>query len=188
MGFLRQAAKPQHSAPLPMISSIWKAECDWKCSEGQKIKCAFIWVSQLCSDPVLSPTQNDDLHACLSPVSVHLHPNSSAASAEVVGCTLQPDLLSVSVRPWNLTSAPLLQHLCYSPGISITLQTYFPLPWVTLTLWALWPSWEAAGEFRWSSVWMWKQSQRLHAPSLKNYFYGVELKMIQKHIKTSTSA
>lgn len=55
LGFLRQAAKPQHSAPLPVISSIWKFECGWKCSQSQKMKCAFIWISQLCSDPALPP-------------------------------------------------------------------------------------------------------------------------------------
>lgn len=123
MGFLRQAAKPQHSTPLPVISSIWKAECDWKCSQGQKLKRAFIWVSQLCSDPVLPPTQNDYLHTFLLPASVHLHPNSAAVFAEVLGCTLQPGLLSVNVRPQKLTSAPLLEHLLlfrylqHSPGV-----------------------------------------------------------------------
>lgn len=184
MGFLRQAAKPQHSTALLVISSIWKAECDWKCSQGQKLNRAFIWVSQLCSDPVPPPTQNDDLHTSLLPASSAPASQLSCNFAEVLGCTLQPGLLSVNVRPQNPDPAPLLEHLCYSPAIiSSTLQMCFPLPEVTLTLWALWPSWEAAGEVRWRSVWMWCRTRRLHAPNLKNYFYGVELKRIQKHIK-----
>lgn len=37
------------------------------------MKCAIIWVSQLCSNPVLPLTQNDDLPTSLLPASVHLH-------------------------------------------------------------------------------------------------------------------
>lgn len=47
--------------------------------------------------------------------------SSAAVPAEVLGCTLQPALLSVNVRPQNPSSAPLLELLCYSPGISSTL-------------------------------------------------------------------
>lgn len=159
LGFLRQAAKPQHSAPLPVISSIWKSECGWECSQSQKMKCAFIWVSQLCSDPGLPRTQ---MMICPLPCSL-------------LQCTCTPFSccfcrgFRMNMTAWppfcscqTPSSGPLLEHLCYSPCTSSTLINNFDFVGSV-------PSWEAAGEVRWKSVWVWYQTKGLHVPNLKNY-------------------
>lgn len=133
MGFLRQAAKPQHSALLPAISSIWKTKSDWKCSQDQKLKCGFIWVSQLCNDPGLPPTRNDNLHQsllCFSAPASHFSCRCYRgcrmhAAAWPPSCSCQAPHPTKKSILYCFAGAALLLFRCLQPSYASILSEYF---------------------------------------------------------------